>query len=101
MRAGLNAADIDRIKFRTIDNAQGDEADYVTYDMVTTSTPAFVAAEFRNTLGLSRATAFLVILANLGNLIELEVSTAIQARALELSRIYDYVTKLGVNERIA
>ncbi|RGP75377.1 DNA helicase [Fusarium sporotrichioides] len=86
MRAGLNAADIDRIKFKTIDNAQGDEADYVTYDMVTTSTPAFVAAEFRNTLGLSRATAFLVILVIRGNFIGLEVNTALQ---------------LGANKRIA
>jgi hypothetical protein len=96
----LIAAASHRIKFKTVDNAQGDEADYVIYDMVTTSTPAFVAAEFRNTLGLSRATAFQVILANRGNFIGHEVNTVTQARALELSRIYDSVAKLGVNKRI-
>ncbi|KAM0415159.1 hypothetical protein ACHAPD_006347 [Fusarium lateritium] len=34
--------------------------------MATTPTPAFVAAEFHNTLGLSRSMAFPVVLANHG-----------------------------------
>jgi hypothetical protein len=99
--ANVSAAHSDRFKFKTVDNAQGDEADFVIYDMVTTSTPAFVAAEFRSTLGLSRARAFVIILANRGNFIGHEVNKITQARALELSRVYDFVASLGVNKRIA
>ena len=60
----LSDGDISRIKLKTVDNAQGDEADFVIYDMATTYTTAFVEAEFRNTLGLRRSRASLVVISN-------------------------------------
>ncbi|QPC77701.1 hypothetical protein HYE68_008453 [Fusarium pseudograminearum] len=96
----LNAVDVNRIRLRTIDNAQGDEADFVFYDMVTTSTPAFVAADFRCTLGLSRSTAFLVVLANRGNFIGHEKNETTQGRAQDLARVYEFFAKRNVNKRI-
>lgn len=60
MARRLNLSDEDhaRIKFETIDDAQGDEACFVILDMVITITPAFVAELFRLTLGLSRRIVF-------------------------------------------
>ncbi|KAG8677360.1 hypothetical protein FPOAC2_03487 [Fusarium poae] len=57
--------------------------------VTTTFTPAFVAAEFRNTLGLGRSMAFLVVIANRGNFIGHEKNEITKGCALELSRIYD------------
>ncbi|KAI1053698.1 hypothetical protein LB507_007280 [Fusarium sp. FIESC RH6] len=96
----LSGDDISRIKVKAVDNAQGEEADFVIYDMVTTSTPAFDAAEFRNTLGLSRSRAFLVVISNRGNFIGHEVNWTIKECARELSRIYDHIARLNVNQRV-
>jgi len=92
----LSDEDISRIKLKTVDNAQGDEADFVIYDVVTTSTPAFVGAEFRNTLGLSWSRAFLVVISNRGNFIGHEVNEITKARALELLHIYNHIARLNV-----
>jgi hypothetical protein len=89
-----------RIQFKTVDNAQGDEADFVFYDMVTTAAPAFVAERFRLTLGLSRATAFQVVITNRGNFVGHERNEITRPRALELSRAWKYFNDLGVTKRI-
>ena len=87
----LSDGDISRIKLKTVDNAQGDEADFVSYDMVTTYTAAFVEAEFRNTLGLRKFRAYFVVISNRSNFIGHEVIEIPKSCALELLRIYNHI----------
>ncbi|KAM0192661.1 hypothetical protein ACHAPI_008245 [Fusarium lateritium] len=72
------------------------EADFVIYDMVTTTTPALVAEPFRLTLRLSRATTFQIVIANRGNFIGHQWNEITGPQALELSRAWNYLDDLGV-----
>ncbi|KAM0303053.1 hypothetical protein ACHAPM_003843 [Fusarium culmorum] len=93
-----------------IDNAQGDEADLSSTTWSPhlhrssaedlRGTPAFVAADFRCTLSLSRSTAFLVVLANRGNFIGHEKNEITQGRVQDLARVYKFFAQRGVNKRI-
>jgi hypothetical protein len=85
-----------RIQFNTIDNMQGDAVEFVIYDMITTTAPAFVAERSWLTLGFSCATVFQVAVANCGNFIGYERNAIIGPRALELSRAWKYLNNLKV-----
>ncbi|KAH7193640.1 uncharacterized protein B0J16DRAFT_335705 [Fusarium flagelliforme] len=63
---------------------------------VTTFTPAFIGAEFRDTLHLSRSRAILVVISNRGNFIGYEVNEITKAGALELPHIYNHIARLNV-----
>lgn len=89
-----------RVQFKTVDNSQGDEADFVFFDLVTTTTPGFVAERYRLTLGYSRSSGFLVVLNNRGNFVGHERNEITGPRALELSRAWKYLNDFGVTKRI-
>ncbi|KAI6769752.1 hypothetical protein HG530_004381 [Fusarium avenaceum] len=58
-----------RVRFKTVDNSQGDEADFVFIDLVATTTPGFVTERHRLTLGYSRSTEFHVVIARRGSFV--------------------------------
>ncbi|KAL4725502.1 hypothetical protein ACLX1H_007651 [Fusarium chlamydosporum] len=72
----LDADTTSRVKFKTVDNALGDEADFVLYDMCMASAPAFLSASFRNNLALTRGKGFIVVIENRGNFVGHEESQA-------------------------
>ncbi|KAG5663692.1 hypothetical protein KAF25_006277 [Fusarium avenaceum] len=90
-----------RVQFKTVDNAQGDEADFVFYDFITTTTPGFVAERHRLTLGYSRSSRFLAVTNSRGgNFVGHEENETTGSRAFELSRTWKYLNDLGVTKRI-
>lgn len=74
----LDADTTSRVKFKTVDNALGDEADFVLYDMCMASAPAFLSASFRNNLALTRGKGFIVVIENRGNFVGHEVNKIAQ-----------------------
>ncbi|RSL65418.1 hypothetical protein CEP54_004287 [Fusarium duplospermum] len=56
----------DRVKAKTLDKAQGDEADFAFVDHTAVSHPGFNTEPFRGTLAITRARGFTILLQNRG-----------------------------------
>lgn len=88
------------VKAKTLDDAQGDEADFVFGDYVAVSHPGFTSESFRRTLVTTRARGITVVLLNRGTFVGLECNKKTEKRALELYRFYTQYASQGLAFRI-
>ena len=89
-RRGL---DMRRLKIKTLDSAQGDEADIVIGDFVGVHGPGFTAEPFRTALITTRARALNVTILNRGMFVGFE-SRGTVTRARHLARVYKFHTSI-------
>ncbi|RMJ04652.1 hypothetical protein CDV36_014676 [Fusarium kuroshium] len=79
-----------RLKVKTLDDAQGDEADIVFVDYVAVNHPGFTAESFRGTLALTRARGMTILLLNRGTFVGYERREESIERSNHLFRIYNW-----------
>ncbi|RSM14479.1 hypothetical protein CDV31_005368 [Fusarium ambrosium] len=79
-----------RLKVKTLDDSQGDEADIVFVDYVTVSHPGFTAESFRGTLALTRTRGMTILLLNRGTFVGYERRKDFVKRSNHLFRIYNW-----------
>ncbi|KAL6701247.1 hypothetical protein J3F84DRAFT_1633 [Trichoderma pleuroticola] len=76
-----------RIKVKTLDESQAEEAGFVFADFVAVSHPGFTGEPFRITLATTRARGISIFLLNRGTFVGHE-QPHVPARALQPSRLY-------------
>ncbi|EEU44747.1 uncharacterized protein NECHADRAFT_84818 [Fusarium vanettenii 77-13-4] len=79
-----------RLKVKTLDDAEGDEADIVFVDYVAVNHPGFTAESFRGTLALTRARGMTLLLLNRGTFVGYEHRKESIKRANHLYRIHNW-----------
>ncbi|KAL7929424.1 hypothetical protein V8C35DRAFT_315601 [Trichoderma chlorosporum] len=89
-----------RIKIKTLDEAQGDEADFVFVDFVVVTHPGFTGEHFRITLGTTRARGINVYLLNRGVFVGYDKSSEVADRAIQLSRLFSLCQGTGSIHRL-
>ncbi|RSL62305.1 hypothetical protein BHE90_008598 [Fusarium euwallaceae] len=78
------------LKVKTLDDAQGDEADIVFVDYVAVNHPGFTAESFRGTLAITRAHGMTILLLNRGTFVGYERREESIERSNHLSRIHNW-----------
>jgi hypothetical protein len=79
-----------RLKVKTLDGPQDDEADIVFVDYVAISHPGFTADSFRGTLALTRARGMTILLLNRGTFVGYERREGFIECSNHLFRIYNW-----------
>ncbi|KAK1762908.1 hypothetical protein QBC33DRAFT_581402 [Phialemonium atrogriseum] len=88
-----------RVKVKTLDVAQGDEADFVFVDFVTVSHPGFTGENFRIALATTRARGMSILLLNRGTFVGYDKPET-RKRANVLFRLYNYHATRQLTVRI-
>ncbi|KAI9158793.1 hypothetical protein HJFPF1_06791 [Paramyrothecium foliicola] len=96
----LSEDDSARIKVKTIDDAQGDEADFVFVDFVTTSHQGFTGKDFRLTLGTTRARGISIFLLNRGSFVGYDDPRDLekQRMVIKLYEAYNWIVNGADNQ---
>ncbi|KAJ4233450.1 hypothetical protein NW759_002226 [Fusarium solani] len=90
-----------RLKVKTLDGPQDDEADIVFVDYVTISHPGFTADSFRGTLALTRARGMTILLLNRGTFVGYERREEFIECSNHLFRIYNWHASRQLVQRLS